>query len=333
MSNEPVQQRFTVAAGPEPDVLREFAEAVREGLGGEQKVLPCRYLYDARGSELFDEICNQPEYYPTRTEAAILQSMSADVCAQFSSEPNIVELGSGSAEKTRTLIEAFLERFGKARFAPIDVSRSALEASACAMLDDYPSLEIHGQACGYLEGLRESNREDGAPRLILWLGSSIGNLHRPEAAEFLAAVGDSMDSEDRLLVGFDLRKDPKRLEAAYDDSAGVTANLILNLLSRMNRELGADFDLGRFAYRINYDVEVGRVEMWVESTADQRVTLSGLGWSVNLKKGEGIHMENSYKYNPSEIGELAEKAGLRMLQSWTDPDDLFCEALFGLQGP
>jgi L-histidine Nalpha-methyltransferase len=328
MPNLPAESRFTLTGGPEPDLRREFAEAMRQGLGSTPKVLPCRYLYDARGSELFDEICEQPEYYPTRTEAGILCRMSEDLIAGFQSEPHLVELGSGSAEKTRTVVEALMARFGRARFLPIDVSRTAIEFSADAMLADYPNLAIHGHACGYLEGLRQLEREAGAPQLILWLGSSIGNFHRPEAIEFLAAVGESMQPADRLLVGFDRRKDPKRLEAAYDDAAGVTAEFILNLLARMNRELGADFDLERFAYRSNYDSEVGRVEMWVESLVAQHVDLAGMGWGVDFAAGERIHMENSYKYSPEEITGLAEKAGLQKLQTWTDPDDLFSEVLF-----
>ncbi|MCL4146892.1 UNVERIFIED_CONTAM: hypothetical protein GTU68_014433, partial [Idotea baltica] len=296
------------------------------------KELHCRYLYDARGSELFDEICKQPEYYPTRTEAEILRSMSKDLIAGFETEPNLVELGSGSAEKTRIVIDALLARFDQARFLPIDVSQSALETSADGLLTDYPNLEVHAIAGGYLDGLQQLEHGSGESNLILWLGSSIGNFHRPEAAEFLAAVGERMGAEDRLLVGFDLRKDPGRLEAAYNDAAGVTAAFMLNLLSRMNRELGADFDVRQFAYRVNYDTVAGRVEMWVESLADQRVTLTGLDWSVDFAAGERIHLENSYKYSQEEIGVLAENAGLEMLQSWTDPDDLFCEALFGLQG-
>ncbi len=333
MFNQSANPRFSLQGGPEPDLRREFAQAVRLGLGGEAKELPCRYLYDARGSELFDEICLQPEYYPTRTEAAILKNISGDLLAHFATGPQLIELGSGSAEKTRTVIEALLARFGKGCFLPIDVSRSAIEASANSLLGDYPDLVIQGVALGYLEGLQQLERVPGVPRLILWLGSSIGNFHRPEAVEFLHTLGASMQAGDRLLVGFDLRKDAQRLEEAYDDAAGVTARFILNLLTRINRELGADFDLGQFQYRANYDSEIGRVEMWVESTMRQRVTLTGLNWTVDFEAGERIHMENSYKYSPEEISDLGTNAGLLPLQSWTDPADLFCEALFGLQGP
>ena len=288
-------ERFTLISGPEPDLLREFREAAREGLAAQPKRLPCQYLYDARGSQLFDEICRQPEYYPTRTEAGILKTIAEDVVNLFEREPVLVELGSGSADKTRSVIEALLARHGKARFEPIDVSRAALESSAQGLLADYAKLVVYAVADDYIAGfehLAGRTETNAAPRLILWLGSSIGNFQRDAAGPFLAQVRAKMKRHDRLLVGFDLRKDAHVLEAAYDDAAGVTAAFIRNLLTRMNRELGADFRPEAFAYRATYDVQVGRVEMWLESPDAHVVTFADPAWNVKFEKGEGIHMEN-----------------------------------------
>jgi L-histidine N-alpha-methyltransferase len=231
------------------------------------------------------------------------------------------------------VIEALLQRYGQGRFQPIDVSRSAIEGSARGLLQDYPNLEVHAVADGYLEGLQLLAERGSSPKLILWLGSSIGNFHRSEAGEFLGRVRAHMGPADRLLVGFDLRKDKGRLEAAYDDQAGVTRGFIRNLLTRINRELGGDFPAEEFLYRAEYNGELGRVEMWLESPRELEISLPGLEWSVHFEAGERVHMENSYKYSRQEIAEVGRVAGLTQLQSWTDPDDLFCEALFGLERP
>lgn len=322
---------MTLIGGPERDARRDFAEDVRAGLTSRPKWLSARHLYDARGSALFAEICEQPEYYPTRTEGAILREIAPQLAARFDRAPQLVELGSGSAEKTRALIEALIARHGDLTYEPIDISRSALELSAEELLADYPELDVYAVADEYLPGLRrlaEIPERSESPRLIVWLGSSIGNFHREEAARFLTVLRGSLRPEDRLLVGFDRRKGAPELEAAYDDGAGVTAAFIRNLLDRIDREFGSDFGSAAWSFQARYDEELGRVEMTLECPDARRVAIPELDMDVPFEAGERIHMENSYKYSEGEIRALADTAGLRVLEHWTDPDERFCEVLF-----
>jgi L-histidine N-alpha-methyltransferase len=322
--------RLTLHRGPARDARRDLGEDVRAGLTSRPKWLSCRHLYDARGSELFDEICRQPEYYPTRAEARILREVAPRLAASFDEAPQLIELGSGSSEKTRALIEALIARFGALVYEPIDISPSALEGSARELLEDYPELEVRAVADEYLPGLRTlatlPDRSE-APRLIAWLGSSIGNFHREDAARFLRVVRESMRPEDRLLVGIDQRKDAAVLEEAYDDDAGVTAAFMRNLLTRIDREFGSDFRPGEWRYRARYDEGKGRVEMVLESPTERRVEVPGLDLVVDFEAGEQVHLENSYKYSPAEVDALAGAAGLRVLERWTDPEGRFTEVL------
>lgn len=323
--------RLTLIGGPERDARRDFAEDVRAGLTSRPKWLSARHLYDARGSELFAEICEQPEYYPTRTEGAILREIAPKLAARFDRAPQLVELGSGSAEKTRALIEALIAHHGALTYEPIDISRSALELSAEELLGAYPELEVCAVADEYLSGLRQLAaipERSESPRLVVWLGSSIGNFHREEAARFLTVLRGSLRPEDRLLVGFDRRKDAATLEAAYDDAAGVTAAFIRNLLDRIDREFGSAFDSAAWGYQARYDVDLGRVEMTLECPDARSVAIPGLDLEVPFEAGERIHVENSYKYSDDEIRALAESAGLGVLEHWTDADERFREVLF-----
>jgi dimethylhistidine N-methyltransferase len=303
---------------------------VRRGLTSAPKFLSCRYLYDARGSALFERICAQPEYYPTRVEASIMRRSAPELAARFGSPPRLIELGSGSAEKTRFLIEALIARHGSVVFEPIDISRAALEQSARLLLADYPALEVRAVAAEYVPGLHLLSELEGrseAPHLVVWLGSSIGNFDRPAAARFLAALGEELRPQDALLVGIDLRKDKAVLEAAYDDAAGVTAEFIKNILVRIDAELGGGFDPSRFRYRARYAEVPGRVEMSLESLDEVRVPVADLGLEVSLARGEEIHIENSYKYAPDEIATLAREAGLSPVAEWRDGRQRFCQVL------
>ncbi len=306
-----------------------FAEEVRAGLTANPKSLPCRFFYDPEGSRLFEVICELPEYYLTRAETEIIEDRSEEVVGKFPRGATLIELGSGSSAKTRRLIAEFLQRDGRLLYIPVDISRSMLEESARALLDEFAGLEILAVAGEYQEATGHLRRDFGLPKLILWLGSNIGNLDRPEAVEFLHCLRGLMTAEDRLLVGIDLRKGRRVLEAAYDDAQGITAQFNRNILARINRELGGEFDRNQFHHRARYDEEAGRVDMRLESATAQTVRITALELAVPLAAGETIHTENSYKYSPAEIQETAAAARLRVADQWLDRNRQFTLNLLG----
>jgi L-histidine Nalpha-methyltransferase len=291
--------------------LREdFARDVRAGLTASPKQLHCVYFYDAEGSRLFEEICGLEEYYLTRAEREILETHAAEIVGTGPLE--LVELGSGSAVKTRLLLAATQ---GPVHYVPIDVSREILEESSRALDDDFSHVRVTAVVGDYFRGLELPRFDVKARRLVLWLGSNVGNYHRADAAAFLRRVGGYADG---IVMGVDLRKSREVLERAYDDARGVTAQFNLNLLARINRELGGTFDLAQFQHRAVYDEAKGRVEMYLVSRRAQRVHIRALELTVDFAAGEAVHTENSYKYSPAEIDELAQSAGLRVAQRWTD---------------
>ncbi|MCR9095382.1 MAG: L-histidine N(alpha)-methyltransferase [bacterium] len=306
----------------------DFGSAVRDGLSGPAKSLPSQFFYDAEGSRLFEEICDLPEYYLTRAEAEILERAAPSIAARHPRIETIVELGSGSAIKTEFLLRAFLETRDDLCYAPIDVSRAALEESIERLERDHEDLEIRPALAEYEAGLAELRALDLGPTLTLWLGSSIGNLTKTDAAAFVTRVARDMQPDDRLLVGIDLRKDRATLEAAYDDAAGITARFDLNLLARINRELGADFDLDAFRHVVHYDEDSGAVKSFLESRTDQQVEIPGADLAVPFQAGERIHTEDSHKYGPDEIRALAETAGLRVEEQIRDAAGRFTVSIF-----
>jgi dimethylhistidine N-methyltransferase len=319
-------QRYTlIDAVPEEE---SFAEAVAAGLAQRPRRIPCRFLYDERGSKLFEEICTLPEYYLTRAEREILVARADRIAALFDRPIVLAELGSGSSAKTRLVIDACLARHGRLRYLPVDISRSMLESSSLELLERYESLEIRAIASELRTGLHHLGRETSRPKLILWLGSSVGNLARDEASAFLARVRCAMTPQDALLIGIDLRKSRSVLERAYDDAAGVTARFTLNLLERMNRELGAHFDLSAFRHQAVYHVDEGRVAIEIVSLRRQRVAIAALGCEIELAHGEGIHTENSFKYSLAEIDALASAADMRVRERWQDHGGRFSLNLF-----
>ncbi len=319
----PATARFSLVEDAAGRDVASFGEAVQTGLGRDPKRLPCRFLYDEAGSLLFEEICDLPEYYLTRAEREILVRRAAEIAALFAEPITLAELGSGSSSKTRLLIEAFLRQHGRLRYVPLDISRSILETSALALLERYGSLEIRAIASDYARGLRHVRAETQRRKLIVWLGSTIGNLGRQEAAGFLGSVRQSLAPADRMLVGIDLRKDPAALEAAYDDAQGVTARFSLNLLERINRELGGRFDVKHFRHRAVYHEPEGRVAIEVVSTRAQSVRVEDLDLELEFAAGEAIHIEDSFKYSAQEIEALAGAAGLRVECRWHDPGGRF----------
>jgi dimethylhistidine N-methyltransferase len=269
-----------------------------------------------------------PEYYLTRAERAIFEAHADEIAARVPADVTVVELGSGSAVKTRILLEALLASRQHLRYVPIDISSAALAESAWALLRDYEGLEIRAVAGEYAEGLGVVRRDIAEPRLVLWLGSNIGNLDGDSAVRFLRRLRGLLGRNDRVLCGIDLRKPKDVLERAYDDASGVTARFNKNLLARINRELGGDFDLEAFTHRAVYEDGPGRVAMYLVSRRAQRVHVDALEGDVEFAAGETIHTEDSYKYSLPEIDRLAARAGLSGNARWLDPDQRFALSLF-----
>lgn len=303
----------------EREAESDFAADVRDGLSATAKHLSCKYFYDAEGSQLFEEICELPEYYPTRAERSILDVNADEIVRRLPADMSMIELGSGSSTKTQLLIDAFLAAHGRLRYLPIDVSPTML-AESCKQLErSRPTLELVPIAAEYEPGLsRMQILEAGRPKLVLWLGSSIGNYAPDEAGRFLQSLRAMLAPSDRLLVGIDLRKGRKVLERAYDDAAGTTARFNRNLLIRINRELGGHFDVARFDHRAVWHERAGCVSMYLVSRGKQRVRIDDLELTVPFRDGEAIHTESSYKYSPAEIDALAADAGLAVEQRWCD---------------
>ncbi|WP_372696419.1 L-histidine N(alpha)-methyltransferase [Immundisolibacter sp.] len=299
---------------PEQD---DFLSAVLDGLGRPHKTLPCKFFYDETGSALFDAICDQPEYYPTRTELGILAAAASEIADLAGRGGALVEYGSGSSLKTRLLLDALVP----AIYMPIDISREHMLAACHTLAQDYPALHLMAVCADYTRPFRLPQTAPQNRRLAFFPGSSIGNFAPLEALRFLKQVAQQLSGGDGLLIGVDLKKDPAVLNAAYNDAAGVTAAFNLNLLTRCNRELDADFDLDGFAHRAFYNAAAGRVEMHIESQREQTATVAGHAFT--FAAGETIHTENSYKYEPDEFQRLAGQAGFELQRTWTDPGRLF----------
>lgn len=294
-----------------------FRMAVLEGLSRRQKAIPSRYFYDERGSALFDQICALDEYYPTRTEVAILKTCCGEIGRMLPSETAVIEMGSGSSHKVRPLLDALKT---PSAYVPVDISREHLIASARALARQYPQLAVIPVWSDFAQSVAMPDLP-ATSRLIFFPGSTIGNFTPEAAAALLAGWSRHIGLGGHLIIGVDLKKDPERLQAAYDDSAGVTAAFNLNLLARVNRELGATFDLGAFTHRAVYDAVKGRVEMHLVSSTDQRVRVDDRAFS--FAAGETIHTENSYKYSIAEFQDLARAAGYHPLAVFTDSATLF----------
>jgi L-histidine Nalpha-methyltransferase len=317
-TTEVLDRRFVLVRAGVDRQAETFAEDVRTGLTASPKQLACRYFYDDEGSQLFERICDLPEYYLTRAEREILVKHADRIAGGVPDGVTLIELGSGSAAKTRLLIEALQRRRAALRYVPIDISATMLEESSWALIADYAELTIAAVAGEYEEGVALLPSLTASPRLVLWLGSNIGNLDRRAAAEFLGRLHARLDADDRVLCGIDLRKDPGELERAYDDSQGVTARFNLNLLVRINRELGGRFDPSGFRHRAVYDADEGRVAIFLVSERRQTVSIDRLGLEISFAEGEAIHTEDSFKYSVAEIDALAAQAGFRVDARWLD---------------
>jgi L-histidine N-alpha-methyltransferase len=301
-----------------------LAEDARRGLTSDPRTMPPKYFYDDRGSRLFEAITRLPEYYQTRAEREILKRHADEIVARI--RPGVlVEFGSGAADKTRTLLDAMRTAGTLEGYAPLDVSREASERAAESLIRDYPLLQVEG-----LIGDFERPHDlpfPGRRRLLAFLGSTIGNFERQRSVEFLAGAAAEMTPADGFLIGFDLVKDARTLERAYDDAAGVTAAFNLNLLRVLNRELGADFDPEGFRHRALYDSARERVEMHLESIRDQTVHIPAIDSILHFTEGETIRTELSHKYTRPSVESLLRRGGLRLSEWFTDEGGSFALAL------
>lgn len=288
---------------------------VREGLTQEPKMLPPKWFYDSVGSDLFDQITRLPEYYPTRTEAQILRERSPEIVAAAGAD-TLVELGSGTSEKTRMLLDAMRDGGQLRRFIPFDVDAGVLRAAGDAIGQEYPGIEIDA-VCGDFEEHLGKIPAVGR-RLVAFLGSTIGNLTPGPRAEFLSSLAQTLQPGDSLLLGTDLVKDAGRLVRAYDDSAGVTAAFNRNVLSVVNRELDADFELDAFEHVAKWNADEERIEMWLRAGAPQQVRVAALDLDVAFVAGEEMLTEVSCKFRADGVADELAKAGLRQTHWWTD---------------
>ena len=294
-----------------------MARDVRLGLSADPKELAPKYFYDEGGSQLFERITELPEYYPTRAERSILADRSAEIVAAAGEPETLVELGSGSAAKTRHLLSAMRDAECLRTYVPVDISEEITHETAQCLVEEYPGLSVRGLVCDFEHDL-ERIPNGGGGRLIAFLGGTIGNLYPEARREFLSRLATLLSPEDRILLGTDLVKEPGRLEAAYDDSQGVTAKFNKNVLRVLNRELGADFDLDAFEHVARYDGDEARMDIRLRSLADQTVRVDGLDLTVEFAAGEEMRTEISSKFTRERLEGVYEEAGLELNGWFTD---------------
>ncbi len=301
-----------------------FLGDVLYGLSTQPKQMPPKYFYDAIGAELFTEICALEEYYPTRTEIGILKKNAKDIAANLGERVMLIEYGSGSLDKVRILLDALSNPVA---LCAIDISAEQLKNATKEVQDSYPNLEVLAVEADFTRAVPLPSPETPPKtRVAFFPGSTIGNFAPDSARAFLEGISETIGPDGLLLIGVDLKKDASRLVAAYDDAKGVTAAFNLNLLRRINRELGGDFDLSLFRHIARYSKVHGRIEMHLESCTDQIVHIGE--YAFNFEAGETIHTENSYKFSQDEFQALAQSAGFDHVQSWSDPENLFGVMLF-----
>ena len=307
----------------------DFGSDVRRGLTAARKWLPPKWFYDDLGSALFDTICFLPEYYVMRSEAEVLVAHAEEIVDAFGTHARLVELGSGAARKTRILLDVITGRQRELEYVPVDVDEAMLERTSRDLLSDYENLRITAVRSDFSRpsiALATLPRARGRT-VVLFLGSTIGNLDPGEAKEMLRDLRSALRPGDALLLGADLRKDRAILEPAYDDPLGVTAAFNLNLLQRINRELGGQFDLPSFAHRAFYDAELGRIEMHLVSRRAQRVRIDALDLEIAFEAGESIHTESSWKHDERTLAKLAAESGFTVARMWTDARKWFADVL------
>ena len=295
----------------------DFLSDVIEGLNSHPKTLSPKYFYDKRGSELFDEICQQPEYYPTRTEIGILQNNADEISRLIGPDCVLIELGSGVSEKIRCLFDVL----SPASYLGIDISKDFLLLSTKRLARDYPQLEVHAVCADFTQQIKLPEQCKSDRLVAFFPGSSIGNFEPDDAVVLLKDVASMVGKGGKMLIGVDLKKDDALLNAAYNDANGVTADFNLHLLQRLQEELGVDMDVASFSHHAFYNKEIGRVEMHLVSECEQQIVIDGEKFQLENK--ETLHTENSYKYHLNEFEDLAIRAGFNVEQVWTDNQQLF----------
>ncbi len=303
-------------------IEKTFSEEISSSLNRDSKFINPKFFYDKKGSDLFEKICSLPEYYPTRTEISILRKLQPELSSYIDKNFRLVELGSGTSVKTRLILDILTQLQETIEYFPIDISEILTESSE-ELLKNYDGLHITGIIDTYEGGLEFLKNFDDKKNLIIFLGSSFGNFSPNDGFKFLQKIHSTMKSGDLFLIGLDLVKDKPILESAYDDSQGVTAKFNLNILSRINAELDADFNLKNFSHHAIYNEEKQRIEMYLKSLVNQSVIVSKSDLLLNLEKDELIHTEHSHKYQLSQIHELLDGVGFEIKHTWLDDDKHF----------
>ena len=303
-------------------IVDSFADEIKSSLNRDKKFISPKFFYDIKGSELFEKICLLPEYYPTRTEVSILEQFQENLLEYLDDSFRLVELGSGSSTKTRLILDIFEKFQNKMEYFPIDISEILSESSEI-LLSDYADLHITGIIDTYDGGLEFLKNYDVGKNLIIFLGSSFGNFSPDDGVDFLKKIYLTMKSGDLFLIGLDLVKDSSILESAYADSSGITAQFNLNVLSRINDELDANFDLNNFTHHSEYNASEQRIEMYLKSLTNQTVVLSQSNTIIQLKKNELIHTEYSHKFKLSQLDSLFENVGFEVKKIWHDEKKYF----------
>jgi dimethylhistidine N-methyltransferase len=323
-SHTPVSSHLTITHLDTTPVseITPAGQDVIAGLSQAQKTLPPRYFYDERGSQLFEQICDTPEYYPTRTEAGILRKYAHDL-AQWTGMCELVELGSGSSTKTRYILSAYDQLDAPFHYVPIDVSQEILVASAEQLLQDYPRLQVQGLVGTYEQAIAHLPESPVGSRLVIFLGSTLGNFSAADCDRFFVELDNALNPGDYLLLGVDLQKPKAILEAAYNDATGVTAAFNLNMLAHLNWRFGGNFDLDQFAHRAVYNETAGQMEMYLDSQRSQTVHLRDLDFTVTLAAGESLHTEISRKFNLDHLQADLQRHHLTPRQVWTDEQNWF----------
>jgi L-histidine Nalpha-methyltransferase len=318
--NENARFRWITVTGAEE--LIDDGRDIIQGLSQNQKTLPSRYLYDDLGSALFEQITDLPEYYPTRTEQSIIEKYATEI-TRFTGACELVELGSGSSRKTRILLDAYTQLNRQLYYYPIDVSAGILKATALALLDRYPHLQLCGIAGTYEQALAQLPPAELENRLLIFLGSTLGNLTDEQRSSFLNQIKQALQPGEFFLLGVDLQKPIETIESAYNDAEGVTAKFNLNILSHLNHRFGGNFDLDLFEHFAFYDRQQHRIEMHLRSLATQAVFLKALNYQFTINAGETIHTEISRKFHLPTLVDILATHAFKPLQIWTDPQDWF----------
>jgi L-histidine Nalpha-methyltransferase len=314
-----------------PNETNEFANDVLKGLSANPKHLLSKYFYDERGSELFKKIMHMPEYYLTDCEMEIIKTHKQNIFETISDKIKtfeLIELGAGDGMKTKILLKHLYESKADFRYIPIDISATAIENLELEIKALFPEINVSGQIGDYFHLLEEMSRKSCALKVLMFLGSNIGNMEHEESLEFLSKLRAVMNRHDVLLIGFDLKKDPEIIKNAYNDPHGITAAFNLNLLQRINNELQADFKLAQFRHKEFYNPLTGKAKSYLISLCEQQVYVAALGKTFDFRKDEGIYMEMSQKYDLEMIQELAENSGFEIVRNFTDNRQFFMDSIW-----